>query len=94
LRNETQQLLGFFTTNDNLKEGVNMLIRERVIKEIESLDTQQLLDIYSIILILKGRKTAIETSDDEPSYLKVQKILSKIEGNLSDLIIEEREDRV
>jgi len=71
-----------------------MLIREKVIKEIESLDTQQLFDVYSIILILKGRKTAIETSDDEPGYLKVQKILSKIEGNLSDLIIEEREDRV
>jgi uncharacterized protein YqgQ len=81
-------------TNYSVKEGVNMLIRERVIKEIESLDTQQLFDIYSIILILKGRKTAIETPDDERGYLKVQKILSKIEGNLSDLIIEEREDRV
>lgn len=71
-----------------------MLIRERVIKEIESLDTQQLFEVYSLITILKGRKTAIKFSDDEPGYLKVRKILSKIKGNLSDLIIEEREDRV
>ncbi len=81
-------------TNDNQKEGVNMLIRERVIKEIESLDTQQLFEIYSIISILKGREKVKKTSDDEPGYLKVQKALSRIKENLSDYIIEEREDRV
>ena len=81
-------------TNYSLKEGVNILIREKVIKEIESLDTQQLFEVYSLISILKGRETAIKVSDDEPGYLKVRKILSKIKGNLSDLIIEEREDRV
>jgi hypothetical protein len=71
-----------------------MLIRERVIKEIESLDTQQLFEIYSIISILKGREKITQTSDDEPGYLKMRKILSKFKGNLSDYIIEEREDRV
>ncbi|MEK7400134.1 MAG: hypothetical protein AAB116_24580 [Candidatus Poribacteria bacterium] len=71
-----------------------MLIRERVIKEIESLDTQQLFEIYSIISILRGREKTTQTSDDEPGYLKIRKILNKFKGNLSDYIIEEREDRV
>jgi hypothetical protein len=71
-----------------------MLIREKVIKEIESLDTQQLFEVYSLITILKGRETIIKSYDNEQGYLKVRKILSKIKGNLSDYIIEEREDRV
>ena len=71
-----------------------MLIREKVIKEVESLDIQQLFEVYSIISILKGREATIKTSDEERGYLKVRKILSKIKGNLSDYIIEEREDRV
>jgi len=73
-----------------------MLIREKVIKEIESLDTQQLFEVYSLITILKGREKTIKNSDGEQEhgYLKVQKILSKFKGNLSDYIIEDREDRV
>ena len=88
------RLLCTIKTNYNLKEGVKILIREKVIKEIESLDAQQLFEIYSIISILKGREKATKTSDDEPGYLKVQRALSRIKENLSDYIIDEREDRV
>ena len=71
-----------------------MLIREKVIKEIESLDTQQLFVVYSLITILKGRETTVKASDDRQAHLEVRKALSRYKGNLSDYIIEEREDRV
>jgi hypothetical protein len=73
-----------------------MLIKEKVLEEIDTLNTQQLFDVYSLITILKGREKTIKDSDDEQEqgYLKVQKILSKFKGNLSDYIIEDREDRV
>jgi hypothetical protein len=73
-----------------------MLIKEKVLEEIETLNTQQLFDVYSLITILKGREKTTKNSDDEQEqgYLKVQKILSNFKGNLSDYIIEDREDRV
>jgi len=71
-----------------------MLIKEKVLEEIETLNIQQLFDVYSLITILKGRETTIKDSDDRQAHLEVRKILSKFKGNLSDYIIEEREDRV
>jgi hypothetical protein len=73
-----------------------MLIKEKVLEEIDTLNTQQLFDVYSLITILKGREKIIKNSDgeQEQGYLKIQKILSKFKGNLSDYIIEDREDRV
>jgi hypothetical protein len=71
-----------------------MLIKEKVLEEIEGLSPQQLFVVYSLISALKSKKANAEDPDEERGYLKVQKALSRIKGNLSDYIIEDREDRV
>lgn len=76
------------------KEGVNMLIKEKVLEEIEGLSPQQLFVVYGLISALKNKEANADVSDDKHAHLEVRKALSGYKGNLSDYIIEGREDRV
>ena len=75
------------------KEGVDMLIKEKVLEEIEELSPQQLFVVYGLISALKSKEANAELPDEERGYLKAQRALSGYKGSLSDYIIEDREDR-
>jgi len=62
-----------------------MQVKERLIKEIQDLPPEDLMNVYEMVLDLKEQK---------PAYLEVQEILKKCRGSLSDDISQLREDRI
>lgn len=70
-----------------------MRVREQLIKEIQDLPPQDLMDVYEMVLDLKEQKN-IRLKDAEPAFLEVQEILKKCPGSLSDDIRQLREDRI
>lgn len=70
-----------------------MRVREQLIKEIQDLPPQDLMDVYEMVLDLKEQKN-IRLKDAKPAFLEVQEILKKCPGSLSDDIRQLREDRI
>jgi len=70
-----------------------MQLKDRLVKEIENLPPEDLMDIYEMVLDLKEQKKA-RPKDAKPTYLEVQEILKKCPGSLSDGISRLREDRI
>jgi len=71
-----------------------MQLREKLIEEIEQLDIRYIAEIYSIVISLKDRQRVNREISVEEGYLRVRKALKNYQGNLSDIIITEREDRI
>ena len=71
-----------------------MQLKEKLIEEIEQLDTKYIAEIYNMVLSLKDRKIVNKELPTEKSYLRVRKALRNYQGNLSDEIIAQREDRI
>ena len=72
-----------------------MNIKQNTIEELNNLSDKEIMIIYEMVLDLKER--SIKKKDKKSgkfSYLKVQKALKNIKGNLSDDIISNREDRI
>jgi hypothetical protein len=70
-----------------------MKVKERLIKEIQDLPPEDLMNVYEMVLDLKEQKNT-RLNDAKPSYLEVQEILKKCRGSLSDDISQLREDRI
>ena len=70
-----------------------MQVKERLIKEIQDLPPEDLMDVYEMVLDLKEQKST-RRKDARPAYLEVQEILKKCAGSLSDDISKVREDRI
>ena len=70
-----------------------MQVKERLIKEIQELPPEDLMDVYEMVLDLKEQKST-RLKDVKPAYLEVQEILKKCSGSLSDDISQLREDRI
>lgn len=70
-----------------------MQMKERLIEAIQDLPPQVLMDVYEIVLDLRGPKT-IQSKEAKPTFLEVQEILKKCPGSLSDDIHQLREDRI
>ncbi len=72
-----------------------MLVKERLITELDLLSTPELLRIFDFIstmrLIPKESKPKRTRSNH---YLKVRKALSSIRKPMSSFIVSEREDRI
>ena len=76
-----------------------MKIKNLAIAELNSLYPEELLKIYDFAQILKLARPVYpsvqeEKSDEEEDYLVIRKLLSGVKRSLSDLIVEERADRV
>lgn len=71
-----------------------MQLKEKLIKEIEQLDTRGLAEIYGIVLALKDRKMVGKNLYAERGYLRARKALRNYQGKLSDEIIAQREERM
>jgi hypothetical protein len=70
-----------------------MQLKDRLVKEIENLPPEDLMDVYEMVLDLKEQKIA-RSKDAEPAYLEVQEILKKCPGSLSDDVSRLRWDRI
>jgi len=70
-----------------------MQVKERLIKEIQDLPPEDVMNVYELVLDLKKRKVA-PSKGKKPVYLKVQGILKKCTGSLSEDISLMREDRL
>lgn len=76
---------------------MNMLIQDRLIKVIESLPPESVINAYEMVLDLKSNESASKRNDRKgeiPAYLRIQKILKKCSGSLSDDILSARKDRI
>jgi len=74
-----------------------MSTKEILIKEIETLDQSDLSRVRRYIYDLKTiRNEALKPfiKNEEVDMEKCRRILSSIKGNMSDTVIEEREDRI
>ncbi len=72
-----------------------MKIREQAKKTLESLDHAELITIYNMMLSLKNRGQKESYSPPKlDAYRKVRTALQTCAGNLSDDIIQFREDRI
>ena len=70
-----------------------MQVKDRLIKEIQDLPPEDLMNVYEVILDLKEQNST-RLKDIKPAYLEVQEILKKCPGSLSDDISQLREDRI
>ncbi len=70
-----------------------MQVKEKLIKEIQNLPPEDIMDVYEMVLDLKEHKSTLP-KDAKPAYLGVQEILKKCPGSLSDDISRMREDRI
>ena len=70
-----------------------MQMRERLIKEIQNLSPEDIMNVYELVLDLKKQKTA-PYKGSKPAYLQVQEILRKCRGSISKDIRALREDRI
>ena len=69
-----------------------MGIKEKTIKEIEKMDNKSLIPVYDFLRSIGTRKITPVSGTD--SSKKVRKLLSTLEGELSDDIIKNRRDRI
>jgi len=70
-----------------------MQTKERLIKEIQNLSPEEIVNLYELVLDIKRKREQV-SREEKRSYLKVQEILKKCRGSLSDDIRQMREDRI
>ena len=70
-----------------------MQLKNRLVREIENLPPDDLVDVYEMVLDIKEQKST-RSKDAKPAYLEVQEILKKCPGSLSDDISRLREDLI
>jgi len=70
-----------------------MRVKERLIKEIQDLPPEDVMNVYELVLDLKKQKRS-PYRDKKPAYLEVQEILQNCIGSLSEDISLMREDRL
>ncbi|MCJ7594087.1 MAG: hypothetical protein MUO52_04860 [Desulfobacterales bacterium] len=71
----------------------SMQVKERLIKAIEEMPPEDVMNVYELVLDLKKQKSA-PSPGKKQAYLEVQEILEKCTGSLSDDISLMREDRL
>ncbi len=70
-----------------------MKIKEKAMKELETMTPLEIIRIYDLMLSLKI-KAENKLLNHSKAYLKVRDALSQCKGSLSNDILIEREDRI
>lgn len=70
-----------------------MKLKKELIKMIDTLEGNQVLEIFDFIQKIASKNIEIQSNNDKP-YLKVREALKNINYSLSDEIIADREDRI
>lgn len=71
-----------------------MQAKERLLKEIETLNSHNILKVYDLVLTLKKKGEKIELKKSSKGYLRTRLALRDYKGSLSNDIIEESIDRM
>ena len=73
-----------------------MKVKERVIRDLDTLDPTDMVKVYDLILSLKrkGKSEAKRTPSPLRGYLRAQKALEPCHGSLSDDVVADRGDRI
>jgi len=71
-----------------------MILRQRLIRELEQLSSIELIIVQNFVHTLKMPKYSQSTHQNTEGYLETRKALATYQGNLSDDIIREREERI
>ena len=71
-----------------------MLLKEKIIKEIDQLNPIELARIYDMVMILKRQHSIDKSPSSKNSYLKVRKALKSYQGSISEVIIDQRAERL
>jgi hypothetical protein len=69
-----------------------MQAKKRLAKEIDSLDTHDILRVYDLVSTLKNKEKRVEPL--KKGYLRARLALKNCKGSLSDDIIKERTERI
>jgi len=70
-----------------------MQVKERLIKEIQDMPPEDVMNVYELVLDLKKQKR-VPSKSKKPAYLIVQEILKECDGSLLTDISLMREDRL
>ena len=70
-----------------------MQVKEKLIKEIQDLPPEDVMNVYELVLDLKKQKRT-PSRRKKSAYLEVQEILKNCTGSLSEDITLMREDRL
>ena len=71
-----------------------MRLREQLIKEIEQLPLMELIIVQNVVQTLTRHTQYQPVKEKRKGYLDTRKALANYQGNLSDDIIREREERI
>jgi hypothetical protein len=71
-----------------------MILRQRLIRELEQLSSIELIIVQNFVQTLKMPKYPQATHQKTEGYLETRQALAAFKGNLSDDIIREREERI
>ncbi|MBC8233286.1 hypothetical protein H8E77_27380 [bacterium] len=70
-----------------------MRLKEKLIKEIDKLNSREIVEIYKLVLVVKSQEKINQESNPKQGYLRVRNALRNYCGRLSDEIRAEREER-
>jgi len=71
-----------------------MKVKEQAIKELETLKPADLMTVYDLILLFKGKMPEQRVKEQLPAYRRVRNALKQCKGSLSEDVLTVREDRI
>ncbi len=77
-----------------IKKNNSNILQNLILKEIAELNNYEVMIIYEIVQLLRNNKKNIKPEKKHYDFSKVQELLKDIHGNLSDDIINYREERL
>ncbi len=71
-----------------------MKIKEQAIKELETLKSAELMMVYDLMLLFKGKVPEYRVKESLPAYVRVRNALKQCNGSISEDILAARNDRI
>ncbi len=71
-----------------------MKVKEQAIKELETLKPTELMMVYDLILLFKGKIPKQSGKERLPAYIRVRNAIKQCKGSISEDILLAREDRI
>lgn len=71
-----------------------MLLKQRIIHEIEALPNKDLLIVQQLIRALSATKAIPRQTSRSTAYLQAREVLQNTNGNWAQEILQQREDRL
>lgn len=70
-----------------------MILKERLLKELDGLSQSEILRVYELVQTIKEQEKRVEKSSKD-GYMRARQALKSCSGSFSDDIREERNERI